>query len=477
MARKPKTNGETSKSDPGSAGGDAEIKAAEGIRSAPAESKSGDDVAAPDSIPDSGKSNPPPAAKKVAATAAPDTGKAAPGTKPDPMKVPSKPESPGPGTTGIQASTKATNTSKADLAKDSLGSTEPTGSTPAGQPGRTGSQTATSTPPASLPDSHPETRRSIWPMLFAGIFTTAIGFGAAYYLFGDNGPLGGTRLTEAEARLTALEAQLADANAAQTRTDAELAKAAPLATTAALDARLAEAEAELEALKKSDAEAIAALTAKLDDLRQRPAATDPAATAAYERELAAMREMLDAELAKIRTAAAQAAAAQTAAAVASTDAETLAALSTVETALDSGGSFVEPLDQIAALHPSSAIDDLREYATGVEPLSALQRDFPDAARAAIDADNAAGNSATGLGGFLKSQLGMRSLAPKEGDSVDAVLSRAEAKLHSGDLAGAMVEIATLAGPAADALAPWRSRADRRLAALAAFAKLSNEVRN
>ncbi|MCR8724509.1 COG4223 family protein [Frigidibacter sp. ROC022] len=314
-------------------------------------------------------------------------------------------------------------------------------------------------------------------MLFAGVLTTAIGFGAAYYLLGDGGPLGGARLTEAEARLTALETELAETRAAQTKAAADLSGKAPLAATEALGTRLDQVEADLDSLRKSNADAIAALTAKLDDLRQRPAETDPAATAAYERELAAMREMFAAELAKIQAAAEEASKAQAAAARASTDAETLAALSAVETALDSGSPFAEALDQLAALHPDLPVDAMRDFAEGVDTLSSLQADFPDAARAAIDADIAAGNGEAGLTGFLKAQLGMRSLAPKDGDSADAVLSRAEAKLRNGDLAGAVTEAEALTGPAADALAPWRSRADRRLAALAAFGKLSDEVRN
>src|SRR5690606_12543830 len=154
--------------------------------------------------------------------------------------------------------------------------------------------------------------------------------------------------------------------------------------------------------------------------------------------LAAMRQMFEGELARIRDEAARAAEAQGQAADAGNRAAQLAALAQIDTALDTGAGFAEALERMAALDSALPIGPLLPFTDGVEPLLALQRDFPDAARAAIDADLAAAEGG-GLTGFLKSQLGIRSLAPKDGDDADAVLSRAEAKLQGGDLAGATAE--------------------------------------
>ena len=51
-----------------------------------------------------------------------------------------------------------------------------------------------------------------------------------------------------------------------------------------------------------------------------------------------------------------------------------------------------------------------------------------------------------------------------GDSPEAHLARAEARLDEGDLAGAVSELEALEGPAAEAAAPWLAGARARVAA-------------
>ena len=51
-----------------------------------------------------------------------------------------------------------------------------------------------------------------------------------------------------------------------------------------------------------------------------------------------------------------------------------------------------------------------------------------------------------------------------GDSPEAHLARAEARLGEGDLASAVTELEALEGPAAEAAAPWLAGARARLAA-------------
>jgi hypothetical protein len=325
-------------------------------------------------------------------------------------------------------------------------------------------------PPAPTPPEPPARRRSVWPMLLAGAITAALGFAAAFVLTRGDGPLADPRLPALEARLGAMDTRLA---ATETVASGALSPAALEPVTK----RLAALEQGLDKGLEQAAAARDALSKAIEEVRQRPAETDPAAVAAYERELKAMREMLDAELTKIRDAAAKAAEAKTDAVAAGATAASLAALAGIDAALDTGADFAEQLDQLASLSPDLPVAPLRDFSTGVEPLSALQRDFPDAARAAIDADIRSGAGEGGIGGFLKAQLGLRSLSPRDGDSADAMLSRAEARLQDGDLAAALDEVKAMDGPAAEAMAAWRARAERRLAALAAFAALDEKVKN
>jgi len=76
--------------------------------------------------------------------------------------------------------------------------------------------------------------------------------------------------------------------------------------------------------------------------------------------------------------------------------------------------------------------------------------------------------------FLRSQTGARSLAPRDGDDTDAVLSRAEAALRQGDLATTLTELDALTGDPAAAMAAWRAQAETRMAALAALTVLQDQ---
>ena len=73
-----------------------------------------------------------------------------------------------------------------------------------------------------------------------------------------------------------------------------------------------------------------------------------------------------------------------------------------------------------------------------------------------------------LHAFLQSQVGGRSLEPQEGDSADAVLSRAEAALREGDLAATVAELSGLPEEALEMMADWTASAQTRIAALEAM---------
>ena len=99
-------------------------------------------------------------------------------------------------------------------------------------------------------------------------------------------------------------------------------------------------------------------------------------------------------------------------------------------------------------------------------LEQLKQQFRSAARralAASDPAEPAGLSAARLGAFLKRQLNARSLSPQMGTSTDAILSRAEAALASGDLSAALAEIADLTPAPAAQMAAWKALVEPKLA--------------
>ncbi|MEL6608767.1 MAG: hypothetical protein AAFO93_07630 [Pseudomonadota bacterium] len=228
------------------------------------------------------------------------------------------------------------------------------------------------------------------------------------------------------------------------------------ATVASLEERLAALEArprvDLSSLDNS-----AAFEAELEALRGEIAAVSAEANAQIE---AARNE---ATLLEQNAAAAAEAAARR------------AALSRVLAALDSGVPYAATLDEFAALTEAEIPDALRAPAAdGVPTLASLQADFPPLARDAL-AEMRRGGGDTGVGGFLRTQFGVRSLEPQEGASPDAVLSRIEDAVRGGRLSDALAEAATLPEAGQAILAPWVSAAETRQAAFSAANDLTRAV--
>ena len=301
----------------------------------------------------------------------------------------------------------------------------------------------------------------IWPLL-GGALAAAAGYGVAQYV--PNGwPM---------ASVVTLQTQVAELSDQVQALQADLQKA---------DARLASLET--APAPQSDAGQIVALELRLATLESKPmpAGTDSAALDQLRTEVAAiktngaavMSAQVQADLdAKVQateaklTAIEQSAQAQAAATL------TRAALGQIAAALDSGAPYPSA---IAALAGADIAVVLTDNATaGLPSLQALQASFPDSARAALEAAlraNMGESWSERVGNFLRTQVGVRSLTPRDGPDPDAILSRAEAALTAGDVAQALAEIATLPTPAQDALSAWRVRAQLRLDAQAALAAL------
>ena len=256
---------------------------------------------------------------------------------------------------------------------------------------------------------------------------------------------------------------------------------------AALDDRLA-------TLSDQTGERLDALDAQVDELARRPIeqADDPEVTAAlraYEADVEALREELARQMEQteqmVADALAEAEEARAEAEARIAEAERQAelterqqALVDVRAALESGQPFADALavPSGSGLTVPAALSDVA--ADGVPTLAALQANFPDTARAALATarEETAGETVGDrLGAFLEAQLGTRSLAPREGDSPDAVLSRAEAAVRDGRLTDAVAELDALPDAARTELEGWVSRATTRAEAVAAADDLAAEL--
>jgi hypothetical protein len=203
--------------------------------------------------------------------------------------------------------------------------------------------------------------------------------------------------------------------------------------------------------------------------------------------MAALRETLDAQQAALDSQrieiAALAEKADAAEEIARSEASSLlarAALTRVVTAVESGDTFTPALGDLEETLPVEIPEALRVAAeTGVPTLTVLQNDFPEAARLALAAARAEIPEAEveGLGGFLRRQLGARSIAPREGSDPDAVLSRAEAALRNGELATALSELEALPEVARTSMQGWLDAANARQAAEDAANALADSLKS
>lgn len=351
---------------------------------------------------------------------------------------------------------------------------------------------------APTPVTEPERRSGFFPVVLGGVVAAGLGAGALY-LAQDRGwvSLGGTEelqdaIVQQDGEIAVLKAALSETS---TRIKAlEQAQLDGVAIDAALGALKGDGDA-IKAETAAMAETLAALRAQIESVETQPipkAELPAEVVAAYEARLAdmmgtvdtrfvAMQAALDARLAEI--AAAQTAAAQSEAEAmrAAEVAAARAAMARVEIALDSGAGFAGDAQVVAdkaGVEIPAALSAVA--AEGAPTLAALQGTFPDVARAALTAatrEAADDGSVSPLTAFLRTQLGARSLEPREGDDPDAVLSRAEAAVRNGDLDAALAEIAALPQVGQDALATWVAQAETRRAALAAAADLSAQLNN
>jgi hypothetical protein len=315
------------------------------------------------------------------------------------------------------------------------------------------------------------------PVVLGGIVAALLGYAAAYFgQQGRNDDLTTTLAAHTD-RIAALEAQIAALPATPNMT--------PLTAT------LNEMQLQVDAAQADLAVGFGTLDGRLNALEQAPNADgtlSDTAIAAWQRELdglrteieaqqARMQELADAATIQLDQTRVEAATIEQNATDAAAAATARAAVSQVQAALDTGAPFDAALGDlgsgIAVPEALSAI-----AADGVPTLTALQADFPDAARAALAiarSEGLAGEDGGGISGFLRNQFDIRSVTPQEGAAADAILSRAEDALRQNHLSDAMAEVATLPEVVRAEMAGWTSAAETRAAALAAVEGLSQSL--
>lgn len=319
------------------------------------------------------------------------------------------------------------------------------------------------------PTPPPQRGPGIFGPLLGGALAAVGGFALSHFnAFGlappavpvDLAPLTSQVEAARTAQSAALDALAADVAALTDRITAlESAPAPDVSRLDSLDQRL---EA-IETLPADGSASTAALTAKITALEQRIASVPAGGTDPI------LQQRLDDALSRLGEAEAAATARATEAEAAAQAAARAKALDDLAEAVSTGRPFSTELQKLADPALTEALGPIAE--TGAPTLAALQEAFPDAAREALRIARDL-STETGWGDrvvdFLASQTGARSLTPLEGDTPDAILSRAEFALTEGRVAEALTELDPLDPAVKAPLDPWIALAQAHLAAAAAL---------
>ncbi|NIZ09577.1 COG4223 family protein [Pseudooceanicola sp. HF7] len=307
-------------------------------------------------------------------------------------------------------------------------------------PPSSASSASSSPPPSAAAPQETIVKHRFFPALLGGVIAAGIGFGAALWIFPEGLPSQqGTTLSDDVAALQAEVSALKEATPQEPDLSGISGEVEALKSTqSGLESGLSETSATLSALT----DRIAAL--------EEGGSVAPEAVQDLNRQVSELNQALDAQKseleAQITTAAEQS--------------KMSAALTELDTALDTGEPFAEPVNALKDTGASVPEALESHAASGVATMADLQESFPDFARDALGATWDMGDTSSVLS-FMKTQLGMRSLTPQEGNSPDAILSRAEAALRDRDLETALSELDTLPEAAKAEMQGWVDMATAR----------------
>jgi hypothetical protein len=318
------------------------------------------------------------------------------------------------------------------------------------------------------------------PLVLGGIVAAGIGVGSAGYIFPNGLPFGPkpadytSAIEEQSSRIDALSAELAakpafDASALQASiadaTSAVIAAQEQITGVAETVAAFEERLTTLEALPREDGisqQMENALKEMRAELNQQNAALEQMAP--VEGELNDMRAALDAQKGELVTMIAEAQASKQDAEKTARDTLARAGVTRILVALESGAPFADALAEVEANSDIAIPEALAQTAAdGVPTLASLGDAYPNAAREALAAVRSE-DTGGGVSSFLTRQLGVRSVAPREGDDPDAILSRVGAAVDEGRISDALEIADALPEGAKAPLAEWMAQANLRLSA-------------
>lgn len=312
------------------------------------------------------------------------------------------------------------------------------------------------------------------PIVLGGVIAAALGAAAVYFTMSTKPP---PAIDEALLdRLTALEA--ASNETPEPVIFEDVITSDEQAAFDALGVQIAAVNEKLEALDARVSQLVSEGITVVDGADGKAVSEELARMQAALSQQQVENEVVQAELAAIAARASaeiEAAEARAAELKAATDAQsvqsaTQSVVARIVAASETGAPFSGALTELAALGAETeALADAAQ--TGIPTLQQLQRGYPKAARAGLAASlKATMGDGIGerFGAFLRAQLGARSLEAREGTDPDAILSRAEAALRSGDVETTLSEIASLPEAGQSTMAEWVTLAEARLSALGAL---------
>lgn len=332
-----------------------------------------------------------------------------------------------------------------------------------------------------------ETRSGFGSALFGGIVAACAGFILARAEFLDPylpDVLKSADMTEELTDLQSALSQQGDVVAALN----EKVDGISLPDIGPIESRLEELSANVTPLEDGLAAAsseLSALGERLTEVEKRPIdeGVSEAAIAAYERELSALQSAMATQRSEVeslieeaRAVKAEAGELEANAAAAAQRAANRATMAKLRAALDGGAPFQSEVEELGNAGVDVPAELAAVAADGVATLTALSTSFPAASRSALAAARAETvDEDRGVQSFLKRQLGARSVQPREGDDPDAVLSRAEAAITSGQLQVGLDEISKLPEGAQAAMSAWIEHAHTRLSAATAADALAESL--
>ena len=340
--------------------------------------------------------------------------------------------------------------------------------------------------PDATVETPPARSSGVLRLLVDCVVAGAIGFGVATYLnVGSN--------SQTDTLMASLSSQVEAQSLQIDGLVSEISRVEGLVDTTALTQKMTDLSTKIDTRSNAGFDgvlaeietlstAMAALEARILDVEKRPMAESisPDAISAYETEMTDLRAAIAAHRADIESMTAEARALEASARADAIKSEGTNWVTEISVAIANGQPFAAPLTALRDEGVDIADVLMDASVEGVSTQSELAAAFPDYARLALAAVRSAeteGDAAGGIMTFLQNQLGVRSVSPRDGDSADAVLSRAEAAAQAGDVASAMAELDALPEVGMSAMADWVALANQRTAVEMARDALKNQIVN